>query len=50
MMPEEPVKWPSRLRPIWPAFAVGVGLAVVLVFLWVLFLGWLIAHIVLAIF
>jgi hypothetical protein len=48
IMPEEPIKPPSRLRMIWPALAVGVGLLGVLV--WTLFLGWLLGHALLAIF
>jgi hypothetical protein len=48
IMPEEPIKPPRRLRMIWPAFAVGVGLLGVLV--WTLFLGWLLGHVLLAIF
>jgi hypothetical protein len=44
---EEPINPPSRLRQIWPAVVVGVGLLATLV--WVLFLGWLIGHAVLAI-
>jgi hypothetical protein len=46
-MPEEPLKAPSRLEYFWPAFAVGVGLLVTLV--WTLFLGWLLGRAVLAI-
>jgi hypothetical protein len=38
---------PSRLVSFWPAFAVGVGLLGVLV--WTLFLGWLLARTVLSI-
>jgi hypothetical protein len=37
-----------RLEYFWPAFAVGVGLLGVLV--WTLFLGWLLGQAVLAIF
>jgi hypothetical protein len=37
---------PSRLEIFWPAFAVGVGLLGVLV--WSLFLGWLLGHALLA--
>jgi hypothetical protein len=48
IMPEEPIKSPSRLEIFWPAFAVGVGLLGVLV--WTLFLGWLLGHALLAIF
>jgi hypothetical protein len=44
---EEPINPPSRSEYFWPAFAVGVGLLATLV--WVLFLGWLISHAVLAI-
>jgi hypothetical protein len=47
IMPEDPVKPSSRWRNNWPAFAIGVGLLGVLV--WVLFLGWLLGHAVLAI-
>jgi hypothetical protein len=43
-MPEEPVRPPSRPRMIWPAFAVGLGLVVTL--LWVMFLGWLLVRVV----
>jgi hypothetical protein len=43
---EEPINPPSRLEYFWPAFAVGVGLLGVLV--WSLFLGWLLAHALLA--
>jgi hypothetical protein len=39
---EEPINRPSRSEYFWPAFAVGVGLLGVLV--WTLFLGWLIGH------
>jgi hypothetical protein len=45
---EEPINPPSRLRMIWPAFAVGVGLLATLV--WTLFLGWLLGRALLAIF
>jgi hypothetical protein len=45
---DEPINPPSRLRKIWPAFAVGVGLLAALVWV-VLFLSWLIGHAVLAI-
>jgi hypothetical protein len=38
---------PSRLEIFWPTFAVGVGLLATLV--WTLFLGWLLAHALLAI-
>jgi cytoskeletal protein RodZ len=49
IMPDEPIKKsPSRLEIFWPAFAVGVGLLGVLV--WTLFLGWLLGHALLAIF
>jgi hypothetical protein len=47
IMPKEPTKPPTRLQMIWPAFVVGLGLVAILV--WVLFLGWLIGHAVLAI-
>jgi hypothetical protein len=47
-MPEEPIKSPSRSDYFWPALAVGVGLLGVLV--WTLFLGWLLGHVLLAIF
>jgi hypothetical protein len=48
IMPEEPIHRLSiSLRQIWPAFAVGFGLASVL--LWVVFLGWLLSHAVLLI-
>jgi hypothetical protein len=43
-MPEGPVRPPSRSRMIWPAFAVGLGLVVTL--LWVMFLGWLLVRVV----
>jgi hypothetical protein len=45
---EEPENPPSRLEIFWPAFAVGVGLLATLV--WTPFLGWLLAHALLAIF
>jgi hypothetical protein len=41
---EEPIKWPSRLRMNWPAFAIGLGLVATLV--WALFLGWLLGRVV----
>jgi hypothetical protein len=44
---EEPINPPSRLEYFWPGFAVGVGLLGVLV--WTLFLGWLLGHALLAI-
>jgi hypothetical protein len=47
-MPEQPIKSPRRLENFWPALAVGVGLLGVLV--WTLFLGWLLGHALLAIF
>jgi hypothetical protein len=47
-MPDEPIKKsPGRLENFWPAFAVGLGLVATLV--WALFLGWLLARIVMAI-
>jgi hypothetical protein len=43
IMPEEPLQRLSiNLRKIWPAFAVGLGLVGVL--LWVVLLGWLLSH------
>jgi hypothetical protein len=45
---DEPIKPLSRLEFFWPAFAVGVGLLGVVV--WTLFLGWLLGRAVLAIF
>jgi hypothetical protein len=44
IMPEEPIKSPSRLRVNWPAFPVGLGLVATLV--WALFLGWLLGRVV----
>jgi hypothetical protein len=44
---EEPINSPSRLEYFWPAFAVGVGLLGVVV--WTLYLGWLLGRAVLAI-
>jgi hypothetical protein len=43
---EEPINPPPRSEYFWPAFAVGVGLLGVLV--WSLFLGWLLGHAFLA--
>jgi hypothetical protein len=47
IMPEESIKPPSRSGMFWPAFAVGVGLLGVLV--WTLFLGWVLGRALLAI-
>jgi hypothetical protein len=48
IMPKEPIqRLRISLRQIWPAFAVGLGLASVL--LWVVFLGWALSHAVLLI-
>jgi hypothetical protein len=44
---EEPINPTSRSEYFWPALAVGVGLLGVLV--WTVFLVWLIGHAVLAI-
>jgi hypothetical protein len=44
-MSDEPIKTLSRL-PIWAAFTLGLGL--VAVFVWMLFLGWLLGRAVLA--
>jgi hypothetical protein len=46
-MADEPIKPLSHLKFFWPAFAVGVGLLGVVV--WTLFLGWLLGRAVLAI-
>jgi hypothetical protein len=46
IMPDEPIKTLSRL-PIWAAFMLGLGL--VAVFVWMLFLGWLLGRAVLAV-
>jgi hypothetical protein len=43
---EQPINPPSRSEYFWPATAVGVGLLGVLV--WSLFLGWLLGHALLA--
>jgi hypothetical protein len=46
IMPDEQIKTLSRL-PIWAAFMLGLGL--VAVFVWMLFLGWLLGRAVLAV-